>query len=81
MNEKRALTWDEFIDLDFAYAEPKAESREQSASLWSMQLRANPADWTFFLEGKEAPEPGDTLSSSIDFDTHSITLSFEGTGA
>ena len=78
MNEKKELTWDEFIDLDFAYAQPKAASREQSEALWSMQTRANPADWTFFLEGKEAPAPGDTLASTIDFDAHAITVSFEG---
>lgn len=77
MNEKKELTWDEFIDLDFAYGEPKAESREQSEALWSMQTRANPADWTFFLEGKEAPALGDRLASNIDFDTHAITVSFE----
>ena len=79
MKNNQELTWDEFIDMDFAYAEPKAADRAQSEALWKMQCDMNPGDWKFVLEGdQDQPDPKrSVLSSIIDSEHRTILLSFE----
>jgi hypothetical protein len=73
---ERELSWDEFIDLDFTYGEPKAKERTQSEELWRTQTAMYRGKWKFVLKGEDTPKSGETLQMDIDFLTHTITSSF-----